>query len=132
MAELVAAGAAGAAARLAAAAFSAAAAERDVAPELKALQLRVLAAAASVEALGPALEKDPRAAPLARTLQEATAWVERRTGKLEAQGWLHRAAMSARTKAEIERFDAEITKCASTPARNAPERARSAPRESRR
>ena len=107
MAELL---AAGAAARLAVAAFSAAAAERDVAPELRALQLRVLAAASSVEAAGAAFERDARAAPLVRTLEEATAWVERRTGKLEAQNWLHKSAMSQRTKAEIARLDGEITK----------------------
>ena len=113
MAELL---AAGAAARLAVAAFSAAAAERDVAPELKALQLRVLAAASSVESMG-ASAAAAHVAPLVKTLQEATAWIERREGKLEAQSWLHRAAMSAKTKAEIARLDAEITKCASTPAR---------------
>ena len=77
--------------------------------------MRVLAAASSVEAMGAALEKDPRAAPLVETLKEATAWVERRAGKLETQSWLHRATMSAKTRAEIEHFDVEITKCASTP-----------------
>ena len=113
MAELL---AAGAAARLAVSAFSAAAAERDVAPELKALQLRVLAAATSVEAAGAAFERDARAAPLVRVLAEATAWVERRAGKLEAQNWLHKTYMSATTRAEIARLDGEITKCASIPA----------------
>ena len=65
MAELL---ALDAAAHLAVAAFSAAAAERDVAPELRALQLRVLAAATSVEAAGVAFERDARAAPLVRAL----------------------------------------------------------------
>ncbi len=126
MAEIL---ALGAAARLAVAAFSAVAAERDIAPELRALQLRVLAAASSVEAAGAAFERDARAAPLVRTLSEATAWVEQRTGKLEAQGWLHKAAMSKKTKAEIARLDGEITKCASTPRTLAPQ-ARAAERQS--
>jgi hypothetical protein len=114
MAEIL---ALGAAARLAVSAFSAVAAERDIAPELRALQLRVLAAASSVEAAGAAFERDARAAPLVKVLSEATAWVERRTGKLESQNWLHKATMSQKTKAEIERFDNEITKCASIPRR---------------
>ena len=116
MAEVL---AAGAAARLAVAAFSAAAGEREVAPEVRALHLRVLAAASSVEAAGAAFERSARAAPLARTLEEATAWVERRKGKLESQSWLHKAAMSATTRAEIARLDAEITKCASSTAARA-------------
>ena len=116
MAEIL---AAGAVARLAVSAFSAAAAEREVAPELKALHLRVMAAASSVEAMGAAFERDARAAPLVKTLGEATAWVERRTGKLESQSWLHKATMSAKTRAEIARLDAEITKCASSTAARA-------------
>jgi hypothetical protein len=110
MAELL---ALGAAARLAVAAFSKATAVRDIAPELKALQLRVLAAATSIELAGPAFERDARVAPLVRTLDEATAWVERRQVKEEVQNWLHRAIMSDTTKAEIVRLDNELTKCAS-------------------
>ena len=112
MAEIL---ALGAAARLAVAAFSAVAAERDIAPELRALQLRVLAAASSVEAAGEAaFDRDERVAPLLRTLAEAMAWVERREAKAETQYWLHRAIMSDTTKAEIVRLDNELTKHAST------------------
>ena len=103
----------GAAARLAVAAFSAVSAASAIKPELKALQVRVLAAAASVEAMGPAFEKDARAAPLVETLKEATAWIERREMKLEIQSWLHKTAMSNPTKAEIARLDGEISKRAS-------------------
>jgi len=100
--------------RAAVAAFAVVSAEREVAPELKALRLRVLAAASSVEALGPAFEaRDARAAPLLATLEEAATWIERRVGKLGTQSWLHRATMSAATKAEIERLDDALTKCAS-------------------
>jgi hypothetical protein len=122
MAELL---AAGTAARLAVAAFSRVAAERDVAPEVKALNVRVMAAASSVEAMGAAFERDARAAPLVAALKDATAWVERREGKLGSQSWLHKAAMAEETKAKIRELDERLTKCASRRARAcASERAR--------
>ena len=111
MAELF---AIGAAARAAVLAFSAVAAEREVAPEFKALHLRVLMACSSIEAAGAGFERDARAAPLLRALTDATAWIERRTGKFDAQTWLHKVAMSAETRAKIQRLDEAITACAST------------------